>query len=83
MVDSDVWEVFEGIKTYHMYPWLIFRIAPSKDRIVLETKGEAGQGYSEFLKALVASGEPRYALFDAPRDWSREKNSEKLCFVFW
>ena len=82
-VDSDVKKVFEDMKTNQKYPWAIFRIAPSNDRVVVETKGKTGQGFTEFQQALEASGEPRYALFDAPRDWSREKNSQKLCFVFW
>ena len=82
-MDSEVKEVFADMKMRHLYPWLIFSITARKDRIVVETKGKPGQGYSEFLQALKASGEPRYALFESPKEWSRDKTTTKICFISW
>ncbi|XP_022096962.1 actin-depolymerizing factor 7-like [Acanthaster planci] len=76
-VDAEVQKLYDDIKHDHAYPWAIFKINPQKTRVIVDAKG--ARGYSDFLDALMASGEPRYAIFDTPKEWG----GEKLAFISW
>ncbi|XP_022096946.1 actophorin-like isoform X2 [Acanthaster planci] len=76
-VDAEVKKLYDDIKLLHAYPWAIFKINRQKTRVIVDTKGAGG--YSDFLKALTTSGEPRYGIFDTPKEWG----GEKLAFIFW
>ncbi|XP_038061417.1 cofilin-2-like [Patiria miniata] len=65
------------MKNDHKYPWAIFKI--QQNRVVVDTLGTGG--YEEFIVALTASGEPRYALYDVPQDWVYAEFN--IVFIFW
>merc|ERR1719446_1195394 len=71
---------FEQMKIRSAYSYIIFKITADKKFIEIETKGEKGASFDEFVSKLP-DGDCRYSVLDVEINTKSGATTNKLIFV--
>eukprot|EP00552_Chaetoceros_brevis_P002977 CAMPEP_0197736840 /NCGR_PEP_ID=MMETSP1435-20131217/4638_1 /TAXON_ID=426625 /ORGANISM="Chaetoceros brevis, Strain CCMP164" /LENGTH=144 /DNA_ID=CAMNT_0043325111 /DNA_START=14 /DNA_END=448 /DNA_ORIENTATION=- len=84
--DEEVTASFNGLKLqtggYKGCKYITYKINDEKTHIVVDTVGEVGKGYDDFLETLPGN-DCRYAVVDIDVETSDGRETSKLVFISW
>ena len=80
-VGKGIAEAYNDIKFRRKFKWIILKIQDKKTIVVdsLRTSGD----FKGFKEELMASNEPRYALYDFNLITTEGREINKIGFIFW
>mmetsp|Transcript_19100 Transcript_19100/g.58795 ORF Transcript_19100/g.58795 Transcript_19100/m.58795 type:complete len:182 (-) Transcript_19100:51-596(-) len=81
-VDAKCGEVFQLLKIRRKHRFIVYRIDPETEAVVVETIGERKSGLPEMLAALP-DADSRYVIFDHEYTTYDGRPTNKLFFLSW